>query len=90
MKSGNQFGTCRYCGRQIMWIRTKARKNMPVDPQIIGYKRPEGGIKGKDILVTGDGDVVCVDKAGSQEAEGTGYISHFATCTGINRNNRRP
>ena len=24
MRSGNPFGVCKNCGKQIMWIRTKA------------------------------------------------------------------
>ena len=40
MRSYNPFGTCRNCGCQIMWVKTKAGKNMPVDPTMISYRRP--------------------------------------------------
>ena len=80
MRSGNSFGVCRNCGKQIMWIRTKAGKNMPVDPTIISYRRPEAGKKAKEKLVTEQGEIVAADRADGKDAEGFGYISHFATC----------
>ncbi len=81
MRSGNQFGTCSNCGRQIMWIRTKAGKNMPVDPEMISYRKPEEGKKAAEKLITQSGEVICADRDDSDQAEGVGYISHFATCT---------
>lgn len=80
MRSSDPFGTCSYCGRRIMWIWTKAGKNMPVDPEMISYRRPEAGKKATDKIVTQTGEVVCADRVESSQAEGTGYISHFATC----------
>ena len=47
---------CRYCGKQIVWIQTKAGKNMPCDPEVICYKVPEDG-KGKERIVTQNGEV---------------------------------
>ena len=82
MRAGNQFGTCMHCGRQILWIRTKAGKNMPVNPEMISYCLPKGGIKASEKLVTQKGEVVCADRADSSQADGFGYISHFAICTG--------
>lgn len=79
--SSNPFGTCTYCGKRIMWIRTKAGRNMPVDPTMINYRRPVAGEKAKEKIVTPQGEVVSVNRANSKEAEGFGYISHFATCT---------
>ncbi len=80
MSSNNSFGVCRNCGKQIMWIRTKAGKNMPVDPIMISYKKPEAGKKATEKIVTCSGDVMAVDRVDNSKAEGTGYISHFATC----------
>ena len=80
MRSSNPFGTCAYCGRRIMWIRTKAGKNMPVNPELISYCRPKEGEKAKEKIVTPTGEVISADKTDSQKAVGTGYISHFATC----------
>lgn len=76
----NPFGICRNCGCQIMWIRTKAGKNMPVDPTIISYRRPKDGVKGKEKIITPEGETICADQVSSENAEGFGYISHFATC----------
>ncbi len=81
MKLSNSFGVCRNCGKQIMWIRTKAGKNMPVDPTMISYRRPEAGKKATERIVTFAGEVVAANRVASSRAEGTGYISHFATCT---------
>lgn len=85
MRSMDPFGTCAYCGRQIMWIRTAAGKNMPVNPEIISYQRPEAGKKAAEKIVTQTGEVISADKVDSAQAEGVGYISHFATCPGYGR-----
>lgn len=85
MRSSNPFGTCAYCGRRIMWIRTKNGKNMPVNPQMINYRRPEAGKKAEEKLVTPEGEVIAADRTDCRNAEGIGYISHFATCTKMRR-----
>lgn len=81
MFPNNKFGTCVYCGKQIMWIRTKTGKNMPVNTEMIGYYRPKSGIKGSEKIVTQSGEVICANRAYNRKAEGIGYISHFATCS---------
>lgn len=77
MRSHDPFGTCRNCGCHIMWVKTKAGKNMPVDPTMISYRRPGAGVKAKEKIVTPEGEVVCADKVSSESAEGFGYISLF-------------
>lgn len=72
------FGTCVYCKRRILWIRTRAGRSMPVDPELISYRVPEGR-KGAEKIVTPKGEVICADRTDSRQAEGVGYISHFAT-----------
>lgn len=37
------FGTCRQCGDRILWVKTKAGKNMPVNPELVNYKAVPGG-----------------------------------------------
>lgn len=86
MREGNPFGVCCYCGRQILWIRTKAGNNMPVNPEVISYRRTTGYKKDAERIVTQTGEVVCADRVENSQAEGFGYISHFATCK---RNFRR-
>ncbi len=80
MRSGNPFGTCAYCKKQVMWIKTKAGKNMPVNPEMVSYRRPEAGEKATEKIVTQAGEVVSANRVDSNLAEGIGYISHFATC----------
>lgn len=80
MMSSNPFGTCCYCGKQILWVRTKNGKNMPVNPELISYSRTTVGNKAAEKIVTQKGEVVCADRVDSSQAEGVGYISHFATC----------
>ena len=89
MRSGNPFGVCRNCGKQVMWIRTKAGKNMPVDPDFLNYRRPEPGEKAKEKIVTANGDVISANIVDSRDAEGYGYISHFATCPGATNHRKR-
>lgn len=72
------FGQCRGCGRRVVWIKTKAGKNMPCDPTIVDYKEDPAG---KEKIVTQKGDVVTgITGVNPGEADGMGYISHFATC----------
>lgn len=89
MRSGNPFGTCVYCGKRIMWIRTKAGKNMPVNLEMISYRRSENGGKAVERIVTQMGDVIYADRVESSQAEGIGYISHFATCSGMKKPRKR-
>ena len=80
MRSHDPFGTCRNCGCHIMWIKTKAGKNMPVDPTMISYRRPEAGAKAKEKIVTPEGEVVCADKVSSESAEGFGADMLITAC----------
>ena len=75
MRSHDPFGTCRNCGCQIMWVKTKAGKNMPVDPTMISYRRPGAGVKAKEKIVTPEGEVVCANKV-SSESEATRNASY--------------
>lgn len=85
----SNFSTCRSCGCQIMWIRTKAGKNMPVNPQFMSYRRAADGEKANEKIVTPSGDVVSANIVDHTEAEGYGYISHFATCPGAANHRKR-
>lgn len=79
-RSAEPFGTCAYCGKRILWVRTKAGRNMPVNPELISYRIPKNGRKGREKIVTPAGEVLCADRSDNSQAEGIGYISHFATC----------
>ncbi len=80
--AGGNFGQCRTCGARIVWIRTKAGKNMPVDPQFVDYKKVQNG---KERIVLPSGEVVAGERCKAGEADGYGYISHFATCPGYKK-----
>lgn len=83
----DNFGQCGGCGRRILWIKTKAGKNMPCDPIMLNYRKENGG---KEKIVTQDGEVVSgVTGVSPEEADGIGYISHFATCSQSKRFQRR-
>ncbi len=77
--SAGQFSQCNRCGARIMWVKTKAGKNMPVDPKFVDFKKIKGG---KERLVLPNGEVVAGKRCKACEADGYGYISHFATCPG--------
>ena len=72
------IGQCRKCGRRIMFVRMKSGKSMPVDTMFVNFKKEPGG---KDRIVLPSGDVLaCTAGVPLEEADGYGYISHFATC----------
>lgn len=85
MAERSPFGTCAYCGGRIIWVRTKAGRNMPVDPELISYAKPKDGQKATEKIVTPEGEVVSANKVENKKAEGVGYISHFATCPGAGK-----
>lgn len=88
MAYGQNISTCRSCGQQIVWVRTPNGKNMPCNTALINYvKDPEG----KERIVTPEGNVITGRSAGvsANEADGSGYISHFATCPNAARHRRR-
>lgn len=79
---------CRSCGAEIIWIRSsKTGKMIPCDPEPIPFKLE---IARGERFVLADGDVCCgyrTDKP--EEAQRTGYISHFATCPNAAEHRRR-
>lgn len=74
----NNLGKCKSCGQRIRYVRMKSGKSMPVNELLVNYKLEN---KGKDKIVTPEGAVVsCISGVSVDEADGYGYISHFATC----------
>ena len=85
--SNNSFGFCRSCGKQILWIRTKSGKNMPVDPTFVNFKKVDGG---KERIVLPNGEVIAGERCEADDnPDGHGYISHFATCPNADSHRRR-
>lgn len=78
---------CRSCGQRIRFIRMKSGKSMPVNERFVNYKlAPEG----KDRVVTPNGEVVSyIVGVNVMEADGYGYVSHFATCPSANQHRRK-
>lgn len=71
------MATCRSCGAEINWIKTKRGKNMPVDPEEVEW----GDAENNDVLVSELGDVVHVSREIRDPHPNLRYyISHFATC----------
>lgn len=76
-KAPDKFSQCRKCGARIIFVRMKSGKSMPVNPNFVNFRR-DGG---KDRIVLANGEVTSgtiVTDPG--EAQGFGYVSHFATC----------
>lgn len=81
------FAQCRSCGKRIMFIRMKSGKNMPVDPTFVNYKNNP---RGKDRIVLPSGDVIACDaNVSADDADGYGYVSHFATCPMAGKHRKR-
>lgn len=75
---------CKYCGKQIKWIRTLGGGNMPCDPEKVYYKEDKASA---ERIVTPHGEVLqCVTLNPQidniKQADGWGYIPHFGTCKG--------
>lgn len=70
---------CKSCGAEIIWLKTAAGRNMPVDAEEVYFYADKDG---KELFVTDNGVVV----RGVQAEPNTiphpriGYVSHFATC----------
>lgn len=78
---GQSYGTCRRCGKRILWVATTNGKRMPCDPEVIRFEKAE--LYGKDegrpeSFLTPEGRIA----RGLRDAAGTmmGFVPHFATC----------
>lgn len=74
---------CKGCGKPIKWIKTKAGKAMPVDPDPVWVYE-----EGKEKFATDAGEVI-TGSAKAPEAKETGeihtclglaYVPHWSTC----------
>lgn len=77
---------CRACGAEIIFIKTKAGKQMPCDPVPVPYWPRDGG-SGR--IVSMDGRVVSCDLDGPRDKARFGRVSHFATCPAAGRFRRK-
>lgn len=73
----DNFTKCRKCVARVLWLRMKSGKKMPVNPRFVNYI--DNG--GKDRIVLANGEVVAgTITTDPRDADGFGYMSHFATC----------
>lgn len=69
---------CRSCGKPIVWMKTKAGKNMPCDKDLVLYREDE---KGKDTVINHAGEVVrCSFQGDKALLVELGRVPHWATC----------
>lgn len=79
------FTCCRKCGARITFIRMKSGRQMPVNPYFVNFKKG-----GKDKIVMENGGVTSgTIVTDPKQADGYGYISHFATCAYANTFRRK-
>ena len=78
---------CKSCGAEIIWIKMKSGKAMPVDAEQVTYwEKPRAAGK----VITPNGEIVSCEFEGDlQKATGIGYISHFSTCPNAGKHRRR-
>ena len=78
---------CKSCGAEIVWVKTRAGKDMPCDPGLIPFWAK---FKATSKVVTLDGDVVsCLLDGDPDEISGVGRIPHWATCPNAAQHKRR-
>ena len=83
----NNIGKCKSCGQRIIFVRMRSGRSMPVNEQLVNYKLED---KGKDKIVTPEGEVVsCISGVNADEANGYGYVSHFATCPNAQKHRKK-
>lgn len=68
---------CRGCGAEIDWIRTRAGKNMPVDPEPVFVIVGEGNGR----FVTDEGDVITGREVPTNDGTAdAAFVPHWSTC----------
>ena len=74
--------TCESCGAEIIWVKTRRGKWMPIDRDpVVEFGPMKGNLvllsKSQDAMVAGRDTIV------------TGHASHFATCPNANKHRKR-
>jgi len=72
-----QVESCRSCGAPIRWVKTRKKKNMPIDDEPVSDGRFV--IEGEDDE-SGKPRVAWLDNRAAETYTGERYISHFKTC----------
>jgi hypothetical protein len=73
--------TCKYCGSPVRWVKTRKKKNMPIDD--------EPSSAGRFVIESGDEKPTRVRYLPSgEEYDGERFTSHFDTCDHPQRGRR--
>ena len=77
---------CRYCGKEIILVKTARGKSVPVDPQSKWYREDPNGAA----FIRMDGEVVRGSSCYKTDdrCAGIGYLNHDATCADSRRRDR--
>jgi hypothetical protein len=84
---GKSMSKCKYCDKEIMWVKTFSGRPMPCDPKPIYFYRRFGGKK-RFVVLSGEllaGVLAEETYAAPGEREEIGHIAHFATCSNYGR-----
>lgn len=76
--------TCKACGEEIKWIRTRAGKKMPVDADSFAQHQLTPGVT----VVTEAGDVLSGGNR-TVDTAAYGYLPHWASCPFADQFRRR-
>ena len=79
-----QLPSDEWCGAVRAKLYVK-KMNISELSKSIGFNRDKKIKGGKERLVLPNGEVVAGERCKAKEADGYGYISHFATCPGYRR-----
>lgn len=78
---------CKSCGKPIVWMKTKAGKDMPCDAALVLYWADEAG---KDTVINRSGETVrCSLKGENELISGLGRVPHWITCDSPDRFRKR-
>ena len=78
------MSVCKFCGREIDWMRTEDGRYIPVDPEPVFVIEGEGG----ELFYTDEGETITGRKARPWEVQTReekintplGFVPHFRTC----------
>lgn len=77
---------CSSCGAEIVWIKMAlSGRPMPCDEKLVPYKYDA---KGKDIVITPNGEAVKCRLKFEGMPTGLARLSHWATCPNANQHRK--
>lgn len=74
---------CKGCHADIEWVRTKAGKMMPVDPEPVFVASG-----GKQTFVTDEGDII-TGTVSVEKTDEVAFVPHWVTCPAADSFRRR-